>query len=163
DFYDLNQEPLDADGDGQVDPGKLGYAHTDNNTWARTTPIFFQAAEERSRATASCDAFVTFNASGSASPEQAVGGVDGGIQGDQEYATADSDADFHCNDYDGPPAFVDAVTFRATPEGTCTDMTPPVPVCPGNVTVASDGPSGLPVSDAAVQAFLSSVTVTDSV
>ena len=36
-----------------------------------------------SRATASCDAFVTFNNSGSASPEQAAGGVDGGLQGDE--------------------------------------------------------------------------------
>lgn len=256
DYYDLNQEPLDADGDGEVDPGKVGYAHTDDNTWARTTPIFFQAAEERSRATASCDAFVTFKGSGSASPEQATGGVDGGVQGDdgvlpvavpggvdvewnryrfaldapaqfvdlsfftakdeddvghlfavridgrlvysgragvdhdtgvlvdkkgirfpikaglhelqvhmddQEYATADSDADFHCNDYDGPPAFVDGVVFRATPEGACLDATPPVPVCPGNVTVASVGPGGVPASDAAVQAFLASVTVSDSV
>ena len=49
-------------------------------------------------------------------------------------------ADFHCNDYDGPPAFVDAVTFHATPEGTCQDLRPPVPVCPGNITVPSDGP-----------------------
>lgn len=256
DFYDLNQEPLDADGDGQVDPGKLGYAHTDDNTWARTTPIFFQAAQERSRATESCDAHVTFKGSGSASP-QGVGGVDGGVQGDdgvlpvavpgsvdvewnryrfaltapaefvdlsfftakdedsvghlfavridgrllysgragvdheadvlvdekgirfpikaglhelqihmddQEYARADTDADFHCNDYDGPPAFVDALAFHATPEGgTCTDTTPPVPVCPGNVTVESFGPDGVPTSDARVQAFLASVTTSDSV
>ena len=223
DVYDLNQELLDADGDGQTDPGKLGFAHSDNNTWARTTPIFFQAAEERSRATASCDAFVTFKGSGTSSPEQATGGVDGGIQGDegvlpvavpgsvdvewnryrfaldapaqfvdlsfftakdeddvghvfavridgrlvysgragidhdasvlvdkkgirfpikaglhelqvhmddQEYATADTDADFHCNDYDGPPAFVDAVTFHATPEGTCQDLSRPCPCVP---------------------------------
>ena len=82
---------------------------------------------------------------------------------DQEYATADTDADFHCNDYDGPPAFVDAVTFHATPEGTCQDLTPPVPVCPGNVTVQSDGPNGVPASNPVVQAFLASVTVTDSV
>lgn len=255
DFYDLNQQPLDADGNGQVDPGKLGYAHTDDNTWARTTPIFFQAAQERSRATESCDAFVTFKGSGSASP-QAAGGVDGGVQGDdgvlpvavpgsvdvewnryrfaldapaqyvdlsfftaededdvghlfavridgrlvysgragvdhdagvlvdqkgirfpiaaglhelqvhmddQEYARADTDADFHCTDYDGPPAFVDAVVFRATPEGTCSDTTPPVPVCPGNVTVTSVGPDGVAASDAGVQAFLASATVTDSV
>lgn len=256
DFYDLNQEPLDADGDGQVDPGKVGYTHTDDNTWARTTPIFFQAAQERSRASESCDAFVTFKGSGSISPDHAIGGMDGGIQGDdgvlpvavpgsvdvewnryrfaltapaefvdlsfytakdeddvghlfairidgrlvysgragvdydadvlvdekgirfpikaglhelqvhmddQEYARADTDADFHCNDYDGPPAFVDAMVFRATPEGSCLDTTPPVPACPGTITVESFGPDGVPASDARLQAFLASVTSTDSV
>lgn len=81
DFYDTNQQPLDADEDGVVDEGKRGFSHGDNNTWARTTPIFFDARQERAAATAVC-ATVTFSGSGSLAPEDAVGGLDGDLGGD---------------------------------------------------------------------------------
>ncbi|MEJ7732624.1 MAG: hypothetical protein WKG00_25900 [Polyangiaceae bacterium] len=54
DFYSFDESPLDEDEDGQVDPGKSGYLHNNNNTWARTTPIFFRAADEQPQVSPAC-------------------------------------------------------------------------------------------------------------
>jgi hypothetical protein len=92
DFYASDQSPLDADHDGVVDPidsdgdgvleDKLPYLHNNNNTWARTTPIFFDARQERATTTSVCST-VTFSGSDSLAPEDAPGGLDGDLGGDE--------------------------------------------------------------------------------
>ena len=73
---------IDTDGDGVVDSPKTGYLHNNNNTWARTTPIFFDARQEQATTTSVC-ATVTFSGSGSLAPEDGPGGLDGDLGGDE--------------------------------------------------------------------------------
>lgn len=254
DFYDVNDEPLDLDGDNVPDPGTNPAQHGDNNTWARTTPIFFHARDEAARPAPTC-AHVTFDGSGSASPV-ADGGDDAGMPGDaavlpvaipggynlewnrwrftlaadyqyidlsfftakdeddtghvfavridgqlvysgragidhdadtvvekagipfalkkglhqlevhmddQEYATGDNDPNFHCNDYDGPAAFLDTITFHANAGAACDDQTPPQITCPAGLMVECSAAGGAPVSDAAIASFLAGATATDAI
>ncbi|HYV17904.1 MAG TPA: HYR domain-containing protein [Verrucomicrobiae bacterium] len=81
DFFDTQKKPLDENGDGVVDEGKQPFLHTDNATWARTTPIFFDARQERATGTSVCST-VTFSGSGSEAPEDGPGGLDLGLAGD---------------------------------------------------------------------------------
>ena len=81
DYWQDEDTPLDEDGDGVVDEGKSGYLHNNNNTWARTTPIFFDARQEQATGTEVC-ANVTFTSSGSIAPDDAPGGLDAGLDGD---------------------------------------------------------------------------------
>lgn len=86
DFFGTDKQPLDADGDGVVDlredgSPKTGYLHGNNNTWARTTPIFFDARRETARTTSVC-ATVSFRGSDSIATEDGPGGLDGGLDGD---------------------------------------------------------------------------------
>ncbi|HEV8198907.1 MAG TPA: HYR domain-containing protein, partial [Candidatus Polarisedimenticolia bacterium] len=266
DYFATDQTPLDADrdgvrdqvdtdGDGIPDTDKRGFLHNNNNTWARTTPIFFEARKESARTTSVC-ATVTFNASGSQAPEDAVGGLDGDLGGDtgvlpvaipggydvewnryrfttlndsqyvdlsfytgsddhdpgtlfavridgrlvlsgrgtidwandtlvgkrdipfalksgihtveihsddQEYANGDNDPDFHCNDHDGVPAFLDALSFHNAPGAPCGDHTPPTITCPAAITLECNTFGGVSASDARIVAFLGGAVAVDHV
>lgn len=81
DYWQDEDTKLDEDGDGVVDEGKSGYLHNNNNTWARTTPIFFDVRQEQATATEVC-ANVTLSGAGSIAPDDAPGGLDAGMDGD---------------------------------------------------------------------------------
>jgi hypothetical protein len=252
DYLARDRSPLDADGDGAADDGKSGYAHTDNNTWARSTPIFFHASQERPNLATACE-HVTFNFSGSAG-ELAAGGLDADLPGDDgvlpvaipdgyapewnrwrfslegrydyldlsfytasdeeepgtlfavridgqlvysgrsgvdheadrmvdlhdipfslesglheleihmdsaSYAKVDDDPEFHCTDYVGAPAFLDAVVFRRQPGMDCYDETPPVITCPASLTEECGARGGSPASAPAIAAFLAAAGAVD--
>jgi hypothetical protein len=80
---------------------------------------------------------------------------------DQEYANGDNDPNFHCNDYDGPPAFLDAVAFHQLPGTACEDTTPPEITCPAALESECSAVGGAAASDASVIAFLTGATATD--
>ncbi|NUO50552.1 MAG: HYR domain-containing protein [Polyangiaceae bacterium] len=254
DFYSGDETALDADGDGLIDPGKSGFLHNNNNTWARTTPIFVRAADEHAQVSPAC-ARIAFQGSGTESLA-ADGGGDGGIWGDldvlpvadpnlheqewnrwhftvpddyeyidlgfltemdedqighlfavridgqlvysgragidhavdtltdiqnipflttrglhllevhmddQEFADGDNDPDFHCDDYDGPPAFVDAVTFKHSVAATCFDMDPPFITCPVSIGQQCSTFGGTTASEPAVAQFLAGAVASDYV
>ncbi len=252
DYYDENEGKLDEDGDGQPDPGKVPARHGNNNTWARTTPIWFYAANEQAKQTASCS---TVGFAGSSYTEQGAGGAsDTGFPGDAEilpvaqangyklewnqwtvsvpadYQYADlsfftekdednighlfairidgqllysgragvnhgvntlvekknlffplkkglhkievhmddqeyteTDDNYHCNDYDGPPGYVDAIVFHNAPGDSCGDVTPPQITCPTNATVECSAAGGAPASHPTIAAFLAGASATDNV
>ena len=254
DFYQDENTKLDEDGDGVVDAGKHGYLHN-NNTWARTTPIFFDVRQEQAVTTSVC-ATVSFGASGSQAPEDAVGGLDAGLVGDnnvlpvaipggydvewnryrfttsrdsqyvdlsfynqkdgddvgslfavridgrlvysgrggvdhgqdhlvgkkdipfalkrgihtveihsddQEYANGDNDPDYHCNDYDGVAAFLDALAFHDTPGTPCSDHVAPTITCPAGLTLECNAFGGVSAGDPRIVAFLGGATAVDHV
>jgi hypothetical protein len=266
DFYGTDQQPLDADHDGAVDridtdgdgipdTEKHGYLHNNNNTWARTTPIFFDARQEKAATTPVC-ATVTFKGSGSQAPEDAVGGGDRTLDGDnavlpvaipggydvewnryrfttprdseyvdlsfytgsddhdpgtlvavridgrlvlsgrgsidwpedrlvnrlnipfplasgvhtvelhsddQEYANGDNDPNFHCTDYDGVPAFLDALSFHSDAATRCSDHTPPTITCPAGISLECNAFGGVSASDDRIAAFLGGAVAVDHI
>ena len=265
DFYSSDQSPLDADHDGVVDQvdlngdgileDKIPYLHNNNNTWARTTPIFFDARQERAAATSICST-VTFSGSGSLAPEDAAGGGDKELDGDthvlpvaipggydvewnryrfttprdseyvdlsfytgsddddigslfavridgrlvysgrggvdwhadrlvnksnvpfalkkgihtveihsddQEYANGDTGANFHCTDYDGVAAFLDALSFHSDPATRCSDHTPPTITCPASIALECNTFGGVSAGDARIVAFLGGASAVDHI
>ncbi|MEJ7732626.1 MAG: HYR domain-containing protein [Polyangiaceae bacterium] len=82
---------------------------------------------------------------------------------DQEYANGDNDPDFHCNDYDGPPAFVDALAFHNDLDAPCGDVTPPTITCPPALTQECSTLGGVPAGDPAMVSFLGGAVATDNV
>ena len=82
---------------------------------------------------------------------------------DQEYATGDNNPNFHCNDYDGPAGFVDAIAFHNAPGAACGDQTPPQITCPAGLTLECSATGGVPASTAAAMAFLAGASATDDI
>jgi hypothetical protein len=82
---------------------------------------------------------------------------------DQEYANGDNDPDFHCNDYDGPSGFLDAVAFHTDVDAVCGDVTPPQITCPSNIALECSTTGGVPATDAKIVAFLKGATATDDI
>jgi hypothetical protein len=81
---------------------------------------------------------------------------------DQEYALEEDD-DLHCNDYDGPPGYVDAIAFHDAAGDTCGDVTPPVITCPADLTSECSTTGGAPATDPMIAAFLAGASATDDV
>jgi len=82
---------------------------------------------------------------------------------DQEYANGNNDPNFHCNDYDGPAGFLDAITFHATQSASCNDVTPPEITCPTDLATSCSAAGGVPASDLAIVAFLAGATAMDDI
>src|SRR5678816_2030644 len=77
------------------------------------------------------------------------------------YSDGEHGADFHCNVYNGPSGFLDAVAFHSDVDAVCGDVTPPQITCPNGISLECNTTGGVSATDPKIVAFLTAATSTD--